>query len=929
MIRALIRGWWRTRTAFRLAARDLRRDPRQGVLVAALVALPVAAMVLVGTAVASQKPTAGERVAAELGSAEAWVRVGDPFGCSVVQSPTEPYAYQWATPDAGVVSIGCAEATSERPEAVTLEAVRSLLPADGEYIEVTRGTVVALTEDGIVVADAVEDAVWNPALRGPFEVREGEAPTAPDEVMVSPAFLDALGVAVGDEFSVEGVEGSFLITGVVSPRVDWGDVVVYANPGMLGSSGDVESAVWYLVGRSLTWDEIQDLNAHGLIVYSRTVAENPPAHDPVMAYRGSQAVDPGVVAAAGVGVFAVLLLAGAGFAVTFRRQRRTMAVLAATGAERGSLIGVGVARGAWLGLAGGVAGSVVGLVAASAWFVTMTRWGSPDDQNNTWGYHVVPTLILGAIVYGLVVGSLAAVVPAIAAARLDVVAAMRGTQRPARARAWPVVLGAVFVAAGVVVLVVAARDHATALDLSGPEAYEVSQRASTLLVVGLIMAFLGACAFTAPVLRVLALLAERWPVGLRLAARDLARHGGRTVPIMAAIGITVAIASTILLTVDRDQRIAERTWHTFVPVGAGYASLSGFSESGDGDRLERDLREAANRVVPGADVGVIWGWAEPFDTSAATAIPSFLVPSENLCPWGEGLSERERAADPRCIGPDADVGSFVFDTAVGDEADLAFLLGGEPSTEVRDALAQGEVVVFTEKLIRDGDVEIGLWDYSVGNYAGEGEAPARTMRLPAVFAGGAPAWWQYEAIMSPEVAASVGWTVAPGYFLVNPPEPITANQQAQLNVALRQLTGGAGYVRVGRGVMPLVSPLFLGVIVGCVLALVAGCTGIALGLARVDARRDDFTLASLGASPRLTRVVAAWQGAILVSVATFIGIACGLAWMWVDAHRIVEGAPAPPWLSIALACIGVPILVAVAAALFTRVPRVTHDRFPS
>jgi len=923
VIRALVRGWWRIRTAARLAGRELRHSPRQGALVAALVALPVAAMVLVGTVISSQAPTAQERVSAELGSAESWVRIGDMYGCAVVQSPTEPLALRPRGESRSENGCGSMDSQSEP---LMGEDVTALLPQGGTRIVITHGSVVAESESGIASADAIEGEAWDPALRGPFVVDEGRAPQAANEVMVSHAFLDALDIAVGDAVSLDGYPGLFVVTGVLSTRVDWGDPVLYASPGTLGLMGDPETIVWYLIDRSLTWAEIQELNTYGLIAYSRAVVENPPPVDPVIQQYGFEAASPAIFAVAGVGVGAVLLLAGAGFAVTFRRQRRTMAILAATGAERGSLVGVGVARGAWLGLVGGVVGAGLGLVAAWVWFTAVTRWGSSDDQNSTWGYHIMSGQVAAAIAYGLLLGALAALIPAIAAARLDVVAVMRGSQRPSRSRAWPVVLGVVSCGVGVVLLAAAARQYTAALDLSGLAAYELKQRAGKLLFVGMVASFLGACALAARAIRGIAHAMERWGVAPRLAARDLARHGGRTVPIVAAIAITIAIASTVLLTLDRDQRIIEASWHTEVPVGDGYAHLSSLPESVDGERLTRELAEVVDQIVPGADVAVINGWIEPIEASDATAVPSFLVPTENLCPWGDELSERERVADPRCSGPDANLGEFVFQASVGDYEDLVFLLGGLPEANVRDALATGSVVVFSEALMRDGEVTIGFWDYTTGNYAGMGDAPARTIRLPAVYAGGPPEWRQNVVFMSPETAATVAWRVGPEYLLVDAPEAITLNEQSQLNGALRRVTGSSLWFAIGRGVFAAFSPVVLAIIIGSVLALVAGCTGIALGLARADARQDDFTLASLGASPRLARTVAAWQGAIIVFVATTIGVACGLAWMWVDAHRIVEGAPAPPWSLVSIVYLGLPVVVAIAAALFTRVPGTAHSR---
>lgn len=99
----------------------------------------------------------------------------------------------------------------------------------------------------------------------------------------------------------------------------------------------------------------------------------------------------------------------------------------------------------------------------------------------------------------------------------------------------------------------------------------------------------------------------------------------------------------------------------------------------------------------------------------------------------------------------------------------------------------------------------------------------------------------------------------------------------------------------------------------------------ALGLARADARRDDLTLASLGASPRLARAVAAWQGGILVAFAVGIGMAGAVALDVIGAMSMA--APGPfAWGTLAIALVVPPLVVAGLAWLMTRAPQPVHYR---
>ncbi len=121
----------------------------------------------------------------------------------------------------------------------------------------------------------------------------------------------------------------------------------------------------------VTWRQIQQLNTEGVAVLSRAVLLNPPAPDE----RASQAsyaggLDPSsyYLFAALAGALALLevgLLAGAAFAVGAKKQQRSLALLAASGAERGTIRLVVAAGGLWLGGAAGVLGGLLGIACAT------------------------------------------------------------------------------------------------------------------------------------------------------------------------------------------------------------------------------------------------------------------------------------------------------------------------------------------------------------------------------------------------------------------------------------------------------------------------------------------------------------------------------------------------------------------------------------
>lgn len=135
-----------------------------------------------------------------------------------------------------------------------------------------------------------------------------------------------------------------------------------------------------------------------------------------------------------------------------RRQQRTLAVVGSVGAARGSVFRIVVLQGTVLGACGGLVGAAggIGLAAAAMAIVddgaVGTFWGA-------WGFNVPWLMVGGILLFAVLVGTLAALAPARAATRGDVLAALRGARRPVRgpgpAEPWMWLIAA---AAGVLVI---------------------------------------------------------------------------------------------------------------------------------------------------------------------------------------------------------------------------------------------------------------------------------------------------------------------------------------------------------------------------------------------------------------------------------------------------------------------------------------------
>ncbi len=859
-----------------------------------------------------------------MGQTEARITVGDPYGSALQQSPTDPNLYWQDSPGGGPIQ------SSQDETAV--EDVRALLPQGARVIEVLHGAVTVTTGQARVSVDAVEGDVWDPALAGPYTLTAGAAPAADDEVLLSPGLAEVLGVGIGDEVSVVDDGTPLTVTGFMTARDDYGQHTLYARPGTLALDPDLWSVRWFVVDKPVGWDQVQSLNTHGLVAYSRAVADDPP---PAPDFGIHNAPEPALLAAGAVGLLAALLLAGAGFVVTFRRQQRHLALVAATGATRRAVAAQGMARGLWIGLAGGAAGAVVGLLGGLAWTAVQLRWGGPDAIASTWGYHVTWWHAVATVLYGALVGTLSSLVPALTSARLDVVAVLRGSQGPAKVRRWPAVAGVVLVALAAVALVIAQRGYDASLDLPGVEAYSASTRASYWLLAGIALGFGGGVLVVSLVLRVIGRVAGGGAVSLRIATRDAARNAGRTVPVVAAIALVVTIVAGAALTMTRDEQREAAWWTPRSPVGDAIGDLYA-TDSSDAPLAGQRAKAAVLAEMPDAKVSVIEEWqiSGP-ELEHATAVPSLVVPKENLCPdWYtsgvERHTQREIAADPRCQPNRDGIGPVVWDVAVGDADTLRALIGSEPSAAAVAMLDAGGAVVLSPLLMKDDAVVVGLWDFASGNYGDPDTAPAEQFSLPAMYEqpphgttnGG-------RAVISRELADQIGWPVVPTLILVDAPEPITEAQRATLTDAATRAAGTHVWFTVENGPYHTMTPGMFAALLAVTLLFAGGCTAIALGLARADAKRDDFTLASLGASPRIVRAVAAWQGAFIIWISSAIGLGLGVAWVAVESHSSPE-APVPmPWAWVLAAWFVMPAVVGALAWVFTRVPKALHYRLAS
>lgn len=918
------------RPALRIARRDVRRAPGRSLLVVLMVALPVSGAAFLDVVLRTTDVRGPERIGLQLGEGADARVLPQVTGNPVLQRPDDDYGSSPTTTATAAEVVEPLPPTDPRP----------LLPAGTRVISDRAGELAVRTSDGLARAGFRELDVADPMAEGLFTLVDGRAPTDVDEVAVSPALLDTVGASVGDDLEVAATfERTLRIVGTVRPTTNaQGTDVAVALPGtLLDELAEAPGAGYaapasYLVDTPapVTWEQVLELNAVGVAVFSRAVVLDPPPRSQVPLYADPAYRDPGVdgavllagVLVVGLAVAEVALLAGAAFAVGMRRQSRALGLLAASGAHRRQVRAVVLGQGIVLGGLGGLAGVLLGTVAGvAAVQLAVRRFDrfllAPDLR---------PLELLALTLLGVGTGLLAAVVPARTAARLDVVAALSGRRGVVRTRRRYPVIGLVTAAVGAA-MALGGGAVALGLQRSGEGGSRTLGLVAAMILVGTVLTQLGLIVATPALVGAAARLGRLLPLAPRLALRDAARHRGRTAPavaaVLAAVSGSVALSLFVASLSDKDERLYQPA------MGYGQAFLR--AGAAPGQPPAQVLLAAVRRVAPPDDELPVTGFPPPLDCGTSCTTVAVVAPPEQRCPLelllaaGREVTTAESdaaSADPRC-NREGYVSSSPFSGPVVGDADAFVRLTGLDSPAARRALADGRMVVFDRAHVSDGlgAVEVTTYDQATGE-----QRAARTVRLPATFVDpegpGVVSGW-----LSPAAAAQVGVPTALEGVVVEYAVPPDDDTEEAVSAALAE-QGDAGFFRVERGYRDEYGVGLLALLVGSAVVTL-GASAVATGLAQADGRADQATLAAVGAAPRLRRRLTAFQAATVAGLGAALGTAAGFvpttAYLYADEQmRFV-----PPWLHLAVIAVVVPAVAALCAGLVTRSRLPMARRLPS
>ena len=800
------------RSALRLARRDAVRARGRSLLVLVMIALPVLAVTAADVVLTTQAVNGAVSLDRRLGTADALVTLtGD--GHPVAQA---------FDPDRGSTS-------TDQTVAVPTEQQLSGLLGGARLLPVRTQQPLVATAHGQAPVSVLETDLRDPIASGLVRLTSGRLPSAPDEVVVNQALLDR-GYAVGDRLDVVAQRATDpSIVGVAESLTT--RTFPYAA-GPIGAFGPTRGdwPAWLVAGGPVSWPTVQQLNAVGAVVLSRAVVSHPPPRSELAPEIGGWSDDPSsstVAVAVLVVVMALLevvLLAGPAFAVTARRQARSLALIAVAGGTPRQSRRVVLAGALVLGASASALGVVLGIGLAAAALPLLQRhsdsWFGPFDL--TWWH------LLAVAAFGLLSALGAAVVPGWVASRQDVVAVLAGRRADRAPSLRSPLLGLLLLGAGV-----AGSAYGATRVSNG----EIAIAASAVVAV------LGMILLVPVVVVAIARLTSRMPLTARYAARDAARHRTRTVPAVAAVAATVAGVVALGIGTSSDAAEREATYHQVLPMGA--ASITDYGRHPSWD----DLVAALHRGAPDATVRPVRGV------------------SENGAPVWTQLTATRDGRELTLGSYGGPLGASIFE----DDGRGVASLPGIPRSQVDAAsrvLAAGGAVVFADQGGGEATTHLGIERQRGEHAVRRTEADLPTLALRP---GGLDTM---RAVLSPEAVRALGLRTQVVSLLVGGPT-ITQAQQRDVEEALTEVSQNVS-LYVERGYQAdsetVVVQLVLAAL-GAVLML--GGTLTATFLALSDARPDLATLGAVGASPRRRRGVAAAYALVIGFVGAVLGAAVG------------------------------------------------------
>jgi putative ABC transport system permease protein len=356
----------------------------------------------------------------------------------------------------------------------------------------------------------------------------GTYPAGPGQVALTSQVATLYGVHAGGSWRAAGT--TWRVTGIVQNPSNLADEFALVAPGQVTHPSQV---IMLLGSRA-----VQQAIGNG----TGTLPDIPAAATVTTPNAVSGGISPAVLVLVVevLGLVFIGLVSVAGFSVMAQRRLRALGMLSAIGATGRNLRLVMITGGLAVGVAGALAGAVLGFAAWFAYAPALQQAsGHVVDAANVpwWAFGI-------GIVFAIATSVLASRRPAKTMAAVPVVAALSGRPAPPRAVHRSALPGVIVFAGGVACLAFTGGW----MGGGGGGGGGGGAKDALLLLVGLVATIVGILLLAPLAVSVLAALAgSRLPVAIRIALRDLVRYRARSGAALAATTFAVFLAMAICL----------------------------------------------------------------------------------------------------------------------------------------------------------------------------------------------------------------------------------------------------------------------------------------------------------------------------------------------------------------------------------------------
>jgi len=726
---------------------------------------------------------------------------------------------------------------------VTLPGADPRLAADIAAVQAGWGPADVIENQGIATGTSQPVQLRAESPHGHYNAPllglvSGAYPAGPGRVALTRQVAALYGAHVGGAWRAAGA--TWRVTGIVQDPSNLADEFALAAPGQVRHP----SQVTVLLGSS---PAVRQAVTNG----SGTLPGVPAA-----TFAFPSAFTSGLPSAAIVLVVEVLglafigLVSVAGFSVTAQRRLRALGMLSAIGATERNLRLVMITGGLAVGVAGTLAGAVLGF---AAWFACV-----PALQQVAG--HVVDTANLpwwafatGAVL-AITTSVLASRRPAKTMAQMPVVAALSGRPAPPKPVRRSALPGVIVFAAGVACL-------AFTGGLAGVAGQGHAGQGRALLLLGGLVAVIAGIVLLAP-LAIGVLTAgtgARLPVAIRIAVRDLARYRARSGAALAAVTFAVFLAMGICLVASTkfgnplnwtgpNLSGSQLIIGTQQSQGGGQiGQLSGTQAARLGGQVNSLATSLRARFAPLESPATLYQAGTPQNSPSNFTGTVYLATPQLLAMYGIKTSQIAPGTDILTMRPGlAGVPHLQMTWSTTQSPGQ-----GPPCTLSNDCLAGPAIQTLSSLPSGTSAPNTVITEYAVRKY---------------------------------HLQSSLnGW-------LIQAPAPLTA---AQINAA-RQLALSYGVTAETKTGTPALGELAGGATaLGILIAL--GVLAASVGLIRSETARDLRTLTAAGASSRTRRMITAATAAAVGLLGAILGMAAaviaGLAWARGSLSAMFGGLP--------------------------------------